>query len=410
MRGVFGVAIAAVTIALNGLTLLLASIFILALGKAVTEYLPRVQRLNIPASVIGGLLASMVLSGLSVYTPLHVEFDLALRDACLLIFFAALGFTARLSLLRDGGRTLAVLFGITVVFLVAQNITGVLVAYLLKQPLLYGLLAGTIAFAGGHATAITWGSIIETQGVTNAVEFGTAAATFGLVLGGLLGGPITQRLIQRHGLRAESTHSLLSDAPQAPEQIPVTLNAMMGAAVVLGVAIAVGLGIHSLLLHWGVIVPSFLPILIAGAILTNLLDYSHIDINQSVICLVGDMTLQLFLVMSLMSLQWWTLTASAGPLVAILAAQGFMMILFAYFVVFPLVGRDYDASVLCAGFTGLGLGATPIGIANMQAITDQHGASPKAFLLIPLMGVFCLDITNSVIIQGCLQLPLLAQG
>ncbi|MGB7415204.1 MAG: sodium/glutamate symporter [Thermosynechococcaceae cyanobacterium] len=396
------------TLTLDGLNLLLASIFILALGKAVTKSLPQVQRLNIPVSVIGGLLGSVALSALSAYTPLHVEFDLALRDACLLIFFAALGFTARLSLLRDGGRTLAALLGITVVFLVAQNVTGVLAAYLLKQPLLYGLLAGTIACAGGHATAITWGSILETQGLADAVEFGTAAATFGLVLGSLLGGPIAQRLIQKHDLQAESPHCLLSDSPQAQEQIPTTLNAMMGAVGALGVAIALGLGSHALLLHGGLTVPSFLPVLIVGAILTNLLDYSKIDINQSVISLVGDITLQLFLVISLVSLQWLTLSESVGPLVAILAIQGFMMVMFAYFVVFPLVGRDYDASVLCAGFTGLGLGATPIGIANMQAITDQHGASPKAFLLIPLMGVFCLDITNSIVIQSCLQLPLLA--
>lgn len=410
MRRVSRTPTSTVTISLAGFPLLLASLFILAFGKLITDYLPGLQRLNIPVPVIGGLICSVLLSGVGFYAPIQFDFGLAIRDVCLLLFFGALGFTARTSQLRNGGRSLIMLFGITVVFLVLQNATGVLVAYLLQQPLIYGLLAGTIAFAGGHATAITWGAIIETRGLADAMEFGSAAATLGLILGGLLGGPIAHRLIQKHQLQIEVSDVIPNplDDIAGGDASSDTLGTQLGSLFLLALALSLGLGVQAILQNWGVTIPSFLPVLMTAALLTNLVDALGIDVNRAVLDRIGDVTLQLFLVMSLMSLQWLTLIHSAGPLIAILMAQGILMVLFASFIVFPLVGRNYDASVLCAGFTGLGLGATPIGIANMQAITGQYGAAPKAFLLIPLMGVFCLDITNSVIIQSCLQFPFLS--
>lgn len=240
------------------------------------------------------------------------------------------------------------------------------------------------------------------------MELGLACATLGLIAGGVIGGPIARHLTTKFDLSGESDkQSFLPGPEETNETGPVTLNGMLDSIFVLAICIAAGAAVN----YWydqrsEMPLPGFLTAMFVGIVLTNGLDFFKIELHKPSISLCNDVSLQLFLAMSLMSLQLWTLGSAFGPLVVILIVQICVMGAFSLYVVFPAMGRDYDAAVIAAGFSGLGLGATPVGIANMHAVTEKFGASQKAFLIIPLVGAFFLDIANAAIIQAFLATPL----
>lgn len=376
---------------------LLLSICALGIGILCTRYIPPLRTFNIPASVTGGLIGSSIITGLNLFTPWQLRFDLGLRDNLLLVFFSTIGLAARFKYLKEGGQTLLAVIGVMVVFLFVQNTVGISVACLVGCPPIFGLLGGTIAFVGGHGTAITWGTLIEQQGWTGALEFSLAAATLGLVVGGLLAGPISRKLIHRYDLEShpQSTDAIAS----VPASIPGTLEGMIGIVLLIAASLGLGEGLHLVFNHWGIVIPQFLPVMLVGIILINILDHGDITVNAATLSFWNDVSLQLFLVMSLMNLQVLSWLQTAGPLLLILGVQTLCAASFAYFIVFWAAGRDYDASVICAGFTGMVLGAIPVGMANMMTITHRYGPSPKALLVIPLLGACCMDIANAVVIQ-----------
>lgn len=384
------------------LTFLLISIFILGIGILLTRTIPFLRTLNIPAAVSGGLIGCGLVAYVNLCTPWHLRFDLSLRDNLLLIFFSTIGLAARFKQLKEGGKTLAAVIGVMIAFLFLQNAVGIGVACLVGCPPIFGLLGGTIAFVGGHGTAITWGTLLEAQGWTGALEFSLAAATLGLIVGGILAGPISQHLIRRFELESLSPSS--EAVAESPVTMPTSLEGMFGIVLLMATSLSVGLGIHLFTLDWGIVLPRFLPIMLVAILLINLLDWGNISINDSALSFWNDVSLQLFLVMSLMNLQILSWMQTAGPLLIILGVQTLCAGLFAYFVVFWAAGRDYDASVICAGFTGMVLGAMPVGMANMTTITQRYGPSPKALLVIPLLGACCMDIANAVVIQFFLML------
>ena len=393
---------------LEPVRVLAVSILVLWLGKMVDKRVAVLSAYNIPSAVTGGLICSLVVALLEVLADIRVTFDLALRDTLLLIFFSTIGLSAKLSRLAAGGRALAILFAITVVFLLVQNVGGVLAATLFGADPRYGLLAGSISFAGGHGTAITWGTLMGRDGaLPGAIELGLACATFGLILGGVIGGPIAKRLMTRHKLSGDPSQESFVPGPEhASKHVPVTLEGMLGSLLLLAICIGAGATVNSLVTSQGLQVPGFLTAMGVGIVLTNGMDLFGRELARDSVGLVSDISLQLFLSMSLMSMQLLSLTGALGPLAMVLTIQVLIMGLFAYFVVFPALGRDYDASVIAAGFAGLGLGATPVGIANMHAVTSRFGASPKAFLVVPLIGAFFLDLANAAIIQAALSLPM----
>jgi ESS family glutamate:Na+ symporter len=385
------------------------SILVLWLGTFVESKIGFLKRYNIPSAVTGGLLCSIAVALLTVFADVRVTFDLAMRDTLLLVFFSTIGLSAKLSRLAAGGKALATLLAITIVFLLFQNIGGILVAKLFGADPRYGLLAGSISFAGGHGTAITWGTLMGEDGaLPGAIEIGLACATFGLILGGVIGGPIANRLMMKNNLTGDvKQDSFLPSPDHASKHVPVTVEGMLGSLFLLAICIGSGATVNTFVTSQGLKVPGFLTAMGVGILLTNVMDMLGRDIDKDSVGFVSDLSLQLFLSMSLMSMQLLSLTQALGPLLLVMSVQVFIMGCFAYYIVFPALGRDYDASVIAAGFAGLGLGATPVGIANMHAVTSRFGASPKAFLVVPLVGAFFLDIANAAIIQFFLSTPLL---
>ncbi len=390
----------------------IVAVIVLYVGRFLTARIGFLRDFNIPEAVSGGLLCSVVVAILYSAANRQITFDLTLRDALLLVFFSTIGLSAKFRTLISGGKALALLVVCAVGFLILQDVAGIGVALAFGGHPAYGLLAGSIAFAGGHGSAISYGQLAAEQGLPGALELGLACATFGLIGGGLIGGPIARRLIEKYRLSGDPQQQAFVPGPEETEAAgPVTLNGMLDSIFVLAICIAAGAGVNEWLGDRGAMpLPGFLTAMFVGIVLTNGLDVAGVELDKPSISLCGDVSLQLFLAMSLMSLQLWTIAGAFGSLLIVLLVQISVMAAFALFVVFPAMGRDYDAAVIAAGFSGLGLGATPVGIANMHAVTEKYGASQKAFLIVPLVGAFFLDIANAAIIQAFLATPLFANA
>lgn len=313
-------------------------------------------------------------------------------------------------MLLKGGKPLLVLLGIAVTYLFLQNIVGITIAKIIGIDLPIGILAGSISLSGGHGTAIAWASILqENYGVNNALEIGIASATFGLILGGLVGGPIARFLIKSNKLKTDNTEQDLTiSIRDNQEAVQINYNTMLNSVFVIGLTIGLGLQINLVTDALGLKLPLFVACLFAGIVLTNTFPYLFRRLpwpaNTPALALIADVSLGLFLAMSLMSLQLWTLAGVAGPVTILLLAQFAMITIYTIFILFPLMGKSYNAAVIAAGYSGLALGATPTAIANMTAVTERFGAAPQAFIILPLVGAFFIDIANAFVIQQFLGL------
>jgi ESS family glutamate:Na+ symporter len=388
---------------LDAVRVLILAILVLGLGNALTARFEALRRFSIPVAVTGGILCSLVVALLDLFADVEVVFDLATRDTLLLTFFSTIGLSAKLKLLKEGGRLLALLGAATLVFLMLQNGLGVLLAVLMGEPFAFGLVGGSVSLAGGHGTAITWGPMASEAGLEGAIPLGLAFATFGLICGGVVGGPLATRLVQRHGLASPDAGAEPEavSSPDGAEDAALSVTSAQVIRTLLALAIAIGVGEE--LNRWigerGVVLPGFLTAMGVGIVLTNLSDIRRKPLDTEAISLFNQVSLHLFLAMSLMSMQLTQLAGAFGPVLVVLAGQVVLAAVFASVVVFRLCGRDYDAAVIAAGYAGLGLGATPVGVANMNAVTSRFGAAPTAFLVIPLVGAFLLDIINAFVIQ-----------
>ena len=378
---------------------LAVSVLVLILGQFLKKRINFLEKFCIPAPVIGGLLFVVLTCVCYSLGIAEFTFDDTLREVCMVFFFTSVGFQANLKVLKSGGKSLFIFLGLVVVLIVFQNFLALGVSKLLHLDPLVGLCTGSIPMVGGHGTAGAFGPVLEDFDVKGATTICTAAATFGLIAGSLIGGPIGKRLIDRKKLLdtavAEDDSILVEDEKKHER------HTNMYAAAVFQLIIAVGIGtiISELLTKTGLTFPIYIGAMIAAAVIRNIGEYSgKFDIYMGEINNLGGICLSLFLGMAMITLKLWQLAELALPLIILLSAQLILMILFTYFVVFNVMGRDYDAAVLSAGTCGFGMGATPNAMANMQAICDRYVPSVKAYLIIPLIGSLFADFLNSLVI------------
>ena len=376
------------------------------LGAFLTRHVAFLRNYNIPEPVSGGIAVALATWVAYSWFGIETVFDLSTRDELLVFFFTTIGLNARLSDLIAGGRILALLLVMTLAFIVLQNVIGLLGATLFGFPAPVGALIGSASLIGGHGTAIAWGPTIQAQtGFAAASEIGIAAATLGLIVGALMGGPIAKTLIDRNNLQSTATDGeIVGVGYESDGAGKKAIDHVMLMRVLLAVNIAVIIGYlaHQVISDWGLKLPLFVPCLLAGMLLSNTVPHLFPRLpwpaRTPALAVVSDYCLSLFLAMSLMSMQLWTLAGLGGPLFAILALQAIATAAIILFVFFRILGSDYTAAVLSAGFAGFTLGATPTAIANMSSVTKRYGPAPLAFIVLPLVSAFFVDIANAFVI------------
>jgi len=386
---------------------ILVSMVVLFAGRALVAHVGVLSRFSIPAPVVGGGLVAILLAFADGLGGLKLSFNLGLKDSLLLMFFTTVGLAADARMLAKGGMKLVVFLGISAVLIVAQNAIGIGAALAMDLHPVIGLFGGSITLVGGHGTGAAYaGRLGETMNLQGVMELAMAAATAGLVLGAVLGGPITEYLIKRHRLSGPREEGAAGQQATTDESDGVNSRTLIEALFVILACLAGGKALVRLFEHTGLILPDFVFCLLLGVVIRNASNFTpRFQLSPRAIETVGDVALSLFLVMALMTMKLLDLANLAGPLLVILAAQAAVMIVFSVFVTYNVMGRNYDAAVISGGQVGFGLSSTACALAIMKAVTMRHGASALAFLIVPMVGAFFIDIVNAMVIQACLALP-----
>jgi ESS family glutamate:Na+ symporter len=363
-------------------TVALAAV-VLFFGYGVRKRVGFLDRFNIPAPVVGGFIFAAIALGLRQSGMLAMEFDATLQSPFMVAFFTTIGLGASLDLLKKGGPQVVLFWILASTLAVVQSGVGIGLAELMGVNPLIGLISGSVTMTGGHGTGAAFGKVMEEQyAVSGAVTVAMAAATFGLVSGGLIGGPVGTRLIQGNGLKSS-----------AGKAVPGNAGAALDAEIDTETA------------GQFVTLPGYIGAMLVAAIWRNVAEATGLmRISARTVDDLGTIALSLFLTMALMSLKLWELLDLAGPMLVILVVQVAMMAAFAYFITFRLMGRDYDAAVMAGGHCGFGLGATPNAVANMNSLVERFGAAPRAYLVLPMVGAFFIDFSNAIIITTYMNL------
>jgi ESS family glutamate:Na+ symporter len=400
------------TLELNLLGTLALATALYFLGQLIVRRSAFLQRYSIPVPVVGGVLFALVLAGVSLVADIEFRMDDSPRDPLLLAFFATLGLGADVRSLARGGWKLVILIGLFVALMILQGVIGLAMARALDLHPLVGLLGGSISLVGGHGTAAAYAtSFAETRNLQGALELGMAAATAGLILGSLLAGPVAERVMRRARAGSDGAgQGSAADESSPPRAVlaPITAEQLLFVLLVCLACIAGARYLQELMRDTGLLLPSFLWALLIGMLVRNVGSLLGLKgVNDGAVQAVGSVSLSLFLIMALMSMRVLDLATLAGPLLLIVLVNAAVTAAFAYFVTSRLMGNDYDAAVITGGQVAAGLATTAVGMSVMQTLTERHGPSPMAFLLVPIVGAFFADIANALVLQAFFALPLL---
>ncbi|WP_437194635.1 sodium/glutamate symporter [Planctomicrobium sp. SH527] len=383
------------------------AIILLICGKILTMNVTVLRKYSIPEPVAGGFLCAVVVGMTYFAFGRKIQFELEVRDFLLLIFFGGIGLSSDVRTLMKGGKALTILIGLAAIFIALQNFVGMGIAFVFGLDPKAGLMAGSISLTGGVGTTLAWAPIfVEHHGISNALEIGIAANTVGLIAACIIGGPIATFLIKRDAIPYSADPELDIGASHTKSQMRMDYFCILWAILALNLTVMLGIGLHRLIEAAGVTLPAFVSCLLAGILIRNLTPLAVGNTLYRIwpgigngLALISDLSLGLFLTMALMSLRLWELQGVFLFIVTVLLVQVLLTVLYIVFIVFPAMGRDYEAAVISAGFGGITLGSTTTAIANMTAVAQQYGAAHRAFIVVPLVCGFFIDLVNVLAIS-----------
>ncbi|AXN33674.1 sodium/glutamate symporter [Vibrio coralliilyticus] len=389
----------------------LIAISVLFLGHFVNSKLPILKKFNIPEPIVGGLIVAMIITGMH-FNGVSLEFSLPLQNTFMLMFFSTVGLAANYTQLMKGGAKVFLFLAVASFYIIIQNGVGVSMATALGLDPLMGLIAGSITLSGGHGTGAAWSqTFTDTYGLSNTLEIAMASATFGLIIGGIIGSPVAQKLVTKHNFESEygrgtQTHEKFPEVVtyNEYEEDKVTAKKVIEILFILLICVTgakyLEQWVSSLEISW-LMIPDFVYALFIGVFITNVVEVTKTHkVDAETVDILGTVSLSLFLAMALMSLKLWNIFDLAIPFLIILSVQSVILGIFAYFVTFKVMGSNYDAAVIAGGHCGFGLGATPTAVMNMGSLVNKFGPSPQAFMVVPIVGAFFIDIVNLIILQG----------
>ncbi|CEP83333.1 sodium/glutamate symporter [[Clostridium] sordellii] len=389
---------------------------VLIIGSFIKERVNIFKKYCIPAPVVGGFSFAIISFLLRKSNLLYINFDTTLQNILMTAFFTTVGFTASISILKKGGSKVLKFLVVAVLLVLTQNVVGVLSAKAIGVNSLLGLIAGSVSMTGGHGASGAFGPVIESSGLNGALSISMACATFGLVSGSIIGGPLGKRLIEKYNLSSDECESdrnnnILELSLEGDGTcLGITkgeLSEIKLTNSVIQIVVAMGLGtiISSIFSLLKITIPEYIGAMVIAAIMRNFSDIKGIwETSEKELSTIGSICLSLFLSMAMCSLKLWELIDLAIPIIILLGVQTIVMILFAYFITFKVMGKDYTAAILAAGHCGFGMGATPNGIANMESITSKYGPSTNAFFILPLVGALFIEFFNSATITTFINL------